>query len=44
MCNYHAMEMVGIGSIKEMMDDGVISTIHKVWHAKGLKKNMLSMG
>ena len=30
MGNDHALEIVGIGSIKEMMDDGVISTIPKV--------------
>ena len=44
MGNDHALEIVGIGSIKEMMDDGVISTIPKVWQVKGLKKNLLSMG
>ena len=44
MGNDHALEIVGIGSIKAKMDDGVIRTIPKVRHVKGLKKNMLSMG
>ena len=44
MGNDHALEIVGVGSIKVKMDDGVIHIIPNVWHVKGLKKNLLSMG
>ncbi|TXG73740.1 hypothetical protein EZV62_002319 [Acer yangbiense] len=43
-CNDHALEIVGIGTIKIKMHDGTIRTIHKVRQVKGLKKNLLSLG
>ena len=44
MGNDHALEIFGIGSIKIKMDDDVIHTILEVWHVRGLKNNLLSMG
>ena len=40
----HALEIVGIGSIKIKMYDGIIRTIQGVRHVTGLKKNILSLG
>ena len=40
----HALEIVGIGTIKLKMYDGTIRTIQEVRHVKGLKKNLLSLG
>ena len=40
----HALEIVGIGTIKIKMFDGIIRTIEEVRHVKGLKKNLLSLG
>ena len=44
MCNDHALEIVGIGTIKIKMFDGMIRTIEEIQHVKGLKKNILSTG
>ena len=44
MGNDHALEIVGIGTIKLKMYDDIIHTIQKVRHMKGLKKNLLSLG
>lgn len=35
------MEIVGIGSIKVKIDDGMIHAILDIQHVKGLKKNFL---
>ena len=40
----HALEIVGIGTIKIKMYDGIIRTIQRVRHVTGLKKNLLSLG
>jgi len=44
MGNDHALEIVGIGTIKLKMYDGSIRTILEVRHVKGLKKKILSVG
>ena len=44
MGNDHALEIVGIGTIKLKMYDGSIRTISEVRHVKGLKKKILSVG
>ncbi|KAE8685043.1 hypothetical protein F3Y22_tig00111101pilonHSYRG00028 [Hibiscus syriacus] len=43
-CNDHALEIVGVGTIKLEMYDGTIKVIRDVRHVKGLKKNLLSYG
>ncbi|KAE8736173.1 putative Mechanosensitive ion channel domain-containing protein [Hibiscus syriacus] len=43
-CNDHALEIVGVGTIKLKMYDGTIKVIRDVRHVKGLKKNLLSYG
>lgn len=40
----HALKIVGIGTIKLNMYDGMIYTIQKVQQVKGLRKNLLSLG
>ena len=40
----HALEIVGISTIKIKMFDGMVRTIQEVRHVKGLKKNLLSLG
>ena len=40
----HGLEIVGIGTIKIKMFDGIIRTIGEVRHVNGLKKNLLSLG
>ena len=40
----HALEIVGIGTIKINMYDGTFRTIQKVCHVVGLKKILLSLG
>ena len=40
----HALEIVGIGTIKIKIFDGTICTIGEVRHVNGLKKNLLSLG
>lgn len=40
----HALEIAGIGTIKLKMFDGTVRIIQEVRHAKGLKKNLLSLG
>ena len=45
MSNGHALEIVGIGTIKLKLFDGTIHTIQGVvQHMKGLKKNLLFLG
>lgn len=44
MRNDHALEIVGICTIKLKMYDGTVRTIQKVRHVKGLKNNLLSLG
>lgn len=44
MGNYHALEIGRIDTIKLKMHDGTIYTIKEVQHAKGLMKNLLSLG
>ena len=44
MGNNHALEIVDINSTKVKMDDDMIHIILEVWHMKGLKKNLPSMG
>ena len=44
MGDYHALEIVGIGTIKIKMFNGTIRTIGEVRHVNGLKKNLLSLG
>ena len=39
----HALEIAGIGTIKIKICDGIVRTIEKVRHVKGLKKNVLSL-
>ena len=39
----HALEIIGIGTIKIKMFDGTVRTIEEVRHVKILKKNILSM-
>ncbi|KAE8710792.1 hypothetical protein F3Y22_tig00110319pilonHSYRG00355 [Hibiscus syriacus] len=41
-CNDHALEIVGVGTIKLKMYDGTIKFVRDVRHVKGLKKNLLS--
>lgn len=41
--NDHALEIVGVGTVKIKMYDGTICTILMVRHAKGFKKNLLSI-
>ncbi|GMJ14768.1 hypothetical protein HRI_005146000 [Hibiscus trionum] len=43
-CNNHALEIVGVGTIKLKMYDGTIKVVRDVRHVKGLKKNLLSYG
>ncbi|KAE8713996.1 hypothetical protein F3Y22_tig00110202pilonHSYRG00134 [Hibiscus syriacus] len=43
-CNDHALEIVGVGTIKLKMYDGTIKVVRDVRHLKGLKKNLLSYG
>ena len=40
----HALKIVGIGTIKIKMYDGIIRTIQGVRHVARLKKNLLSLG
>ena len=40
----HALEIVGIGTIKINMYDDTFCTIQKVHHVVGLKKKLLSLG
>ena len=44
MGNDHTLEIVGIGTIKIKIFDGIIRTIGEVRHVNGLKKNLLSFG
>ena len=44
MGNDHALEIVGVGTIKLKMYDGIVRTIQGVLHVKGLKKNQLFVG
>ncbi|KAE8702056.1 hypothetical protein F3Y22_tig00110503pilonHSYRG00682 [Hibiscus syriacus] len=41
-CNDHALEIVGVGTIKLKMYDGTIKVVQDVRHVKGLKKILLS--
>ena len=43
-CNDHALKIVGIGTIKLKLHDGMVRTIRNVRHVNGLKKNLLSLG
>ncbi|KAE8683472.1 hypothetical protein F3Y22_tig00111208pilonHSYRG00305 [Hibiscus syriacus] len=43
-CNDHALEIVGVGTIKLKMYDGTIKVVRDVRHVKSLKKNLLSYG
>ncbi|KAE8686785.1 cytochrome c bioproteinsis protein CCS1 [Hibiscus syriacus] len=43
-CNDHALDIVGVGTIKLKMYDGTIKVVRDVRHVKGLKKNLLSYG
>ena len=40
----HPLKIVGIGTIKIKMLDGIIRTIGEVRHVNDLKKNLLSLG
>ena len=40
----HALEIIGIGTIKIKMFDGRIRIIGEVRHVNDLKKNLLSLG
>jgi len=42
--NDHALKIVGVGTIKIKMFDGYVRTLQGIRHAKGLKKNFLSIG
>ena len=44
MGNDHVLEIVGIGTMKIKMFDGIIHTIGEVRHVNGLKKNILFLG
>jgi hypothetical protein len=44
MGNDHALEIVGIDTIKLKIYNGLIRTISEMWHVKGLKKKILFMG
>ncbi|KAJ0082954.1 hypothetical protein Patl1_10293 [Pistacia atlantica] len=44
MSNDHVLGIVGIGTVKLKLVDGIIRTIQGVRHVKGLKKNLLSLG
>ncbi|KAE8686612.1 Methyl esterase 17 [Hibiscus syriacus] len=41
-CNDHALDIVGVRTIKLKMYDGTIKVVRDVRHVKGLKKNLLS--
>ncbi|KAE8680667.1 Thioredoxin superfamily protein, putative isoform 2 [Hibiscus syriacus] len=43
-CNDHALEIIGVGTIKLKMYDETIKVVRDVRHVKGLKKNLLSYG
>ncbi|KAE8667060.1 Retrovirus-related Pol polyprotein from transposon TNT 1-94 [Hibiscus syriacus] len=43
-CNDHALEIVGVKTIKLNMYDGTIKVFRDMRHVKGLKKNLLSYG
>ena len=43
-CNDHALEIIGVGTIKLKMYDVTIKVVRDVRHVKGLKKNLLSYG
>ncbi|KAE8725167.1 Eukaryotic translation initiation factor 3 subunit E [Hibiscus syriacus] len=43
-CNDHALEIIGMRTIKLKMYDGTIKVVRDVRHVKGLKKNLLSYG
>ena len=44
MGNHHALEIVGMGTIKIKVFDGSVRTLQGVRQVKGLKKNLLSIG
>ena len=44
MGNNNGCKIVGIGTIKIKMFDGVIRTLHGVRHAPELKRNLISLG
>lgn len=44
MGNDYALKIVGIVTIKIKMYNGTIQTIQEVWHMKGPKKNLFSLG
>ncbi|KAE8663055.1 Histone-lysine N-methyltransferase SUVR4 [Hibiscus syriacus] len=43
-CNDHALEIIGVGTIKLKMHDETIKVVRDVRHVKDLKKNLLSYG
>ncbi|KAE8695131.1 hypothetical protein F3Y22_tig00110733pilonHSYRG00089 [Hibiscus syriacus] len=43
-CNDHALEIIGVGTIKLMMYDETVKVVRDVRHVKGQKKNLLSYG
>ncbi|KAE8668465.1 Flavonol synthase/flavanone 3-hydroxylase [Hibiscus syriacus] len=43
-CNDHTLEIIGVGTIKLKMHDGIIKIVRDVRHVKGLTKNLLSYG
>lgn len=44
MGNGHALEIVGVGTIKIKMCDGIIHTVQGIQHMKDLRKNLLFIG
>ena len=44
MGNNMPCKIIGIGSIKIRIDDGIFRTLSNVWHVPNLKKNLISLG
>ena len=44
MGNGHALEVIGVGTVKIKMYDGTVRIIQEVRHVKDLKKNLLYVG
>ena len=42
--NNNKCKIIKIGSVKIRMLDGVFKTLHGVRHARGLKRNLISLG
>ena len=44
MGNNMSYKVIGIGTVRIKMHDGVVRTLIEVWHILDLKKNLISLG